>query len=371
MAKVIVRPASYDEVVITPLITAILDEFIGEHLPPDSRVIIKPNLLAPAAPPTAILTHPAVVRAAAEYVVARGVRPCIADSPAMGSFDRVLKDSGIRTALDGLPVEFREFRESVSVDIGEPFGTIEIAREAMDADVIINLAKLKTHSQMLLTLGVKNMFGCVVGFRKAEWHLKTGVNRELFAKLLTKIYTAVNPTVTIVDGILALEGDGPGQGGRPIRTGTILAGSNAVAVDAAVCRMLGIAPENLPTIKAARELGQDDDTLTIDGVLPRVDHFALPESAPLVFGPRRAQGFIRRHLLQRPVVNEDVCTLCGECRRMCPASAIALGDTRITFDYDRCVRCYCCIEVCPAGALAARETAVGTLVRKFIHRHRH
>jgi uncharacterized protein (DUF362 family)/Pyruvate/2-oxoacid:ferredoxin oxidoreductase delta subunit len=332
-------------------------------------VIIKPNLLAPAAPHTAVLTHSSIVRAAVAYVNARGARPSISDSPALGSFDRIMRDSGIKAALSGLSVDFREFKKSVPIDIGDPFGTIEIAQEALEADVIINLAKLKTHSQMLLTLGVKNMFGCVVGFRKAEWHMKTGVNREMFANLLVKIYHTVRPAVTIVDGILAMEGDGPGRGGSPIYMGTILAGTDACAVDRAVCRMLGIEPEDLLTNKVARNLGLADDVVTIDGSIPQVDHFTLPKSAPLIWGPRRAQGFIRRHLIQRPVVREGMCTLCGECRRICPAGAIRLDETNITFDYNRCVRCYCCIEVCPMGALKARETATGSLLRKFIHRN--
>ncbi len=137
--------------------------------------------------------------------------PLISDSPAMGSFDRILKESGIREALKGLDVECREFKRSVVVDVGPPFNKIEIAEDAMNADIVLNLPKLKTHTQMLLTLGVKNFFGCIVGLRKPEWHFRTGVDREMFARLLVRIYTAIGQSVTLLDGSPGHGGTGSGQ----------------------------------------------------------------------------------------------------------------------------------------------------------------
>ena len=215
-----------------------------------------------------MLTHPLIVRAAAEYVLQKGGLPLISDSPAMGTFERVLKESGIREALKGLDVECREFKRSVVVDVGPPFNKIEIAEDAMNADVVLNLPKLKTHTQMLLTLGVKNLFGCVVGLRKPEWHFRTGVDREMFARLLVRIYRAVSPAVTLLDGILAMEGQGPGKGGRPRHLGMLMAGADAVAVDMTVCRMLGLAPDSLLTNRMAAEAGPVDMTSWLMGKCP-------------------------------------------------------------------------------------------------------
>jgi uncharacterized protein (DUF362 family) len=170
MSRVIVRRSSYDYEVLRPLVFELLDTLDDDHrIQKNSRVLIKPNFLAPAPPEKAMLTHPLIIRAVAEYALEKGALVQVSDSPAMGTFDRIIKESGIQQALKGLNVELKEFQDSVRKDIGPPFHTIEMARDALNADVVLNLPKLKTHTQMLLTLGVKNLFGCIVGLRKPEW----------------------------------------------------------------------------------------------------------------------------------------------------------------------------------------------------------
>ncbi len=368
MPRVIFREADYRYETLRPLCFEVIDEAGGQSIGKDSFVLIKPNFLAPAPPESAMLTHPLLVKAAVEYVLEKGARPQVSDSPAMGSFEKVLDVSGVRAALNGLEVKLSEFRDSETIEAGEPFRRLDIARDALTADFVINLPKLKTHSQMLLTLGVKNLYGCVVGLRKPEWHFRTGVNRQMFARLLVQICNAVKPSVTIIDGVLAMEGQGPGRSGKPRRLGVLAASSDPFALDVAVCTMLGIDPERLPTNRAAMEMGMIEGEVTIEGEMPEVNDFVLPEVTPLVFGPERLHGFMRRHLVQRPEAGESVCRLCGECWRYCPAGAIKRERGRIRFDYDRCIRCYCCIEVCPYGALSAKETTTGKVVRKILKR---
>jgi uncharacterized protein (DUF362 family)/Pyruvate/2-oxoacid:ferredoxin oxidoreductase delta subunit len=366
MAKVIVKKASYDYELLKKQVCEVMDSLGGEKITPGSNVLIKPNLLAPAPPDKAMLTHPLVVKATAEYVLQRGANLRISDSPAMGSFEKVLKESGIRDALEGFGIECREFKESEAVNIGEPFHSIEIARDALRADVVINLPKLKTHSQMLLTLGVKNLFGCIVGLRKPEWHFRTGVDREVFAKLLVGVCRVLNPSYTILDGILALEGLGPGKGGTPRNLGVLMGSDDAFALDILVCRMLGIEPEKLLTNKLAIEIGLAASTLSVEGDLPDVRDFRLPDIAPLVFGPKAFHGAMRRHFVQRPASHDSLCRLCGECWKYCPAKAITHDAKRVRFNYEKCIRCYCCIEVCPHGALSAEETIPGKIIRKIM-----
>ena len=370
MHKVISRRATYDYQTLRPLFFEIMDSVTGDLIRKNSRVVIKPNLLAPAPPDKAMLTHPMVVKAAVEYVLQRGARPRISDSPAMGSFEKVLKVSGIREALKGLDVEYREFKTSVAVDVGEPFNRVEVAEDAQGADVLINLPKLKTHSQMLLTLGVKNLFGCIVGLRKPEWHLRTGVDREMFARLHLQIYRLLRPSVTIIDGILSMEGQGPGKRGTPRRLGVLMGSKDAIALDITICRMLGIDPDRLLTNKVAKDLGLVDDEIDVEGDLLEIEDFRLPEITPLVFGPQLFHGFMRRHLVQRPVSDDSLCKFCGECWRYCPAMAITPVSKKLRFDYDRCIRCYCCIEVCPHGALGAEESLVGKIVRRALKRNK-
>ncbi len=321
MPTVIVKSSSYDYDVLRPHIFSLLDRFAGPSIRSKTAVVIKPNFLAPAPPERAILTHPFIVRAVAEYVIMKGARPVISDSHAMGSFEKVLRTGGFLSALEGLDVEFHEFKKITVVDIGEPFGKIEIAGEALDAEVLINLPKLKTHTQMLLTLGVKNLFGCIVGLRKPEWHFRTGVDREMFARLLFRVHVAVNPAVTILDGILAMEGQGPGRGGTPRHLGVIMGSDSAVALDITTCRMLELPAEALLTNRLA-EKGLLDD-IEIEGDLPQIDDFILPSITPLVFGPSRLHGFMRRHLVQRPEVDRASCIVCGACWKYCPMRAIS------------------------------------------------
>ena len=363
MTLVIARNGTYDSKTLRPVIFAIMAAMGGEKIGSGSRVLIKPNLLSPALPRQAVLTHPAVVRAVVEYCNERGARPLVADSPAIGSFDLLLRMSGIRDALRGLDCECRPFQNSVRVEIGEPFGTIELAEEAVRADVIVNLPKLKTHSQMLLTLAVKNLFGCVVGYRKPEWHMRAGVDRQMFARLIARIGMTLRPAFNIVDGILALEGQGPGMSGIPRELGVLLAGRDPFALDRTVCRMVGLDPEQLPVLKAAREMGFPVPEVEIDGSLPEIRDFRLPSLTALVFGPKLLQGWIRRQLIQRPVCDAALCRMCGECWKICPARAIEPEAKPLHFDYDRCIRCYCCLEVCPFGALRTAETRAGRIVR--------
>jgi uncharacterized protein (DUF362 family)/Pyruvate/2-oxoacid:ferredoxin oxidoreductase delta subunit len=283
----------------------------------------------------------------------------------MGSFSKTLKTSGYDKTLRDLDVVFKPFETSARIDIGEPFGHIELAKDALEADLVINLAKLKTHSQMLLTLGVKNLFGCVVGYKKPEWHLRAGVDREFFAKLLVRIYCAIRPAITIVDGILALEGQGPGRSGTPRPLGVLVGSCNALEADRAICRMIDLDPDELPTNRAARKLGLLKETGLIQGDFHIVNDFAFPEQVPLTFGPKPLEKFMRRHLIQRPVVEETLCKHCEDCLEFCPAKAIATDRHQIVFDYDRCIRCYCCLEICPHGALRARETLPGKIVRRI------
>lgn len=366
MSKVFIRKSEYNYKTLRPVFFEIMDRTAGNMIQKNSRVVIKPNLLAPSLPEKAIVTHPLIIKAAVEYVLDKEARPVISDSSAIGSFEKIIKESGIRTALEGLKVEYSEFKTSVAVDVGKPFNEIEIAGDAVNADFLINLPKLKTHAQMLLTLGIKNLFGCIVGMKKPEWHFRTGVDREMFARLLVKIYKAVNPSITIMDGILAMQGEGPGKGGEPRHIGVILGSRDTPAVDIAICNMLGISPDSVLTNKSAIEQGLAAEEITFDGDLPEVKDFKLPEIVPLVFGPKRFHGFMRRHLVQRPVCNDSFCKLCGECWNYCPAKAITHDKKKIHFNYEKCIRCYCCIEVCPHGALSAHETLTGKTARRLL-----
>jgi uncharacterized protein (DUF362 family)/Pyruvate/2-oxoacid:ferredoxin oxidoreductase delta subunit len=368
MATVIVRNAAYEYDQLKSTFFEMIEKLIGDKIKPGSRVLIKPNMLSAARPEDAVLTHPMVIRAAVEYVLGKGARAQVSDSPAIGSFEKILQQNGAKDALQGLDVTCVPFKEVVEVDIGKPYGRIEIAGDAIEADVIINLPKLKTHSQMLLTLAGKNMFGCIVGFKKSQWHMRAGVDTEAFARLLVAIHQAVRPAVSILDGILALEGEGPGKRGIPRKIGVLMGSNDSFALDMAVCKMIGVPHNNMPMLKVARD-NQLLPSWNIDGTTPPVHNFQLPGIAHPIFGPVFFQNFLRRHTLARPVCDQPLCKLCGQCWTICPACAITEKDKALEFNYGKCIRCYCCLEVCPYGALHSEETLGGRLTRKLINKY--
>jgi uncharacterized protein (DUF362 family)/Pyruvate/2-oxoacid:ferredoxin oxidoreductase delta subunit len=365
MACVITRNASYNYEELKPAFFAIIENLAGNKIKPGQHVLIKPNMLSAAKPEDAVLTHPLVIRAAVEYVLQKGARPQVSDSPAIGSFARIAKVNGIKEALAGLDVMLRPFKNTVKVDIGKPYGSIDMAKDAAAADVIINLPKLKTHSQMLLTLSVKNMFGCIVGFEKSNWHMRAGVDTMGFARLLIAIHQAVKPTVSILDGILGLEGEGPGKRGKPRRIGVLMGSCDSFCLDMAVCKMLGVNPDKAPILKIAAE-NNLIPPYEIDGVLPIFDNFQLPGMEAIVFGPRFLHNFLRQHTLALPVCDDNLCEFCGKCWTICPAQAIKPLAHNIEFNYTKCIRCYCCIEVCPYAALHSRESMGSKIMRKMI-----
>lgn len=336
---------------------------VGAFVKPGETVLLKPNMLAPAAPEKAVTTHPAVIRAVAELVIDAGGRPFIGDSPAVPGFNNVARATGIGEVAKELGVPIVELKESAEYKQGEKklFRILEISSRVMEADRIINLPKLKTHSQMFLTLGVKNIFGCVVGARKAQWHFKAGVDRLFFARMLVELYHAVSPDLTILDGITGMEGDGPGMSGTPRKCGIIAASDDAVALDRVVLEILGGEVGQFFVLQAAKEMGVGETELsaiTVSGEpidFFRLENFVFPKIGKVTFGPPIVRRFILNHLTAKPKETREKCTLCNQCVNICPTEVISVKKERLYFNYDACIRCYCCVEVCLEGAMKPTE----------------
>jgi uncharacterized protein (DUF362 family)/NAD-dependent dihydropyrimidine dehydrogenase PreA subunit len=361
MALVIVKETSYEYDRLRQDVFEMLGRLDNGLIQNASKVLLKPNLLAASTEEQAITTHPLVIKAAVEYVMAKGGRPTVSDSPPMGSFERIIRKCGLNDALSDMPVEIAEFRSSRKVSLDGRWKHIELAGEALDADVIINMPKLKTHVQMVMTLAVKNLFGCIIGMKKPEWHYRIGENREIFSELLVTVYKTLRPSINIMDGILAMEGAGPGAGGTPKHLGLLMGSDNAVSMDAAVCGLIGLDPHSLPTIKTSIDMGLYKEFDTV-GELKPVRDFKVPDLREMLLGPSYARGFIKKQLIDRPVCVGETCKLCKECQDICPAGAISVKDKGMAVDYDTCIKCYCCLEICPHGAMEIHET----LTKKFL-----
>ncbi|MGQ9866795.1 MAG: DUF362 domain-containing protein [Pseudanabaenaceae cyanobacterium] len=268
---------------------------------PGDRVLLKPNLLTGARPERQCTTHPQLVAAVARQVQAVGGQPFLGDSPAFGSAAGVARANGLWQLAQDWHIPIVEFQGDRYAVPGE-FGHLRLSREAMGADVLINLPKVKSHCQLTLTLGVKNLFGCVPGKMKAWWHLEAGKDVDRFARMLVETARTLAPQLTIADGIVGHEGNGPSHG-EPRFLGFLGAATDVFALDAALVQCLGVDPATLPTLRAAAHLGLTPATLDWQGTplaeLQVTDWRLPPELMPIDFGLPRVLRSTLKHLYIR------------------------------------------------------------------------
>jgi Pyruvate/2-oxoacid:ferredoxin oxidoreductase delta subunit len=209
----------------------------------------------------------------------------------------------------------------------------------------------------VMTGAVKNLFGCIPGKRKAQWHLNTGVDHGHFMQLLLELSALIKPRITIIDAVIGMEGNGPGSG-DPRRIGAVLAGRDAVAVDVVSALLVGAVPEKLPIIRAALQQGFGEARPECIRVLgERVDDMKIadfrfpPQGAAEFPMPEWLKSSLKNALTTRPVINADECIVCGVCQGHCPRNAIERTGNRLSIRYRDCIRCFCCQEFCPQGAI--------------------
>lgn len=219
------------------------------------RVLLKPNFIAPRSPSqNPAQTHPAVILAVAALLKDFGAKPFIADSPAWTNARTCAHVLGLTEPLARLGVPVVELNHSRLCRLGPGEAHVRLSSVALDADAIINLPKFKAHQQLVATFAIKNMFGCVSGKRKALWHFRAGDDATSFCRLLIDIYRHLAPALTIIDGIVAMEGYGPIRGtSKPL--GWLIAGADPIACETVCCRLVDIEPERLGVIRTARQIG--------------------------------------------------------------------------------------------------------------------
>lgn len=335
---------------------------IQTFIKPGQKVLIKPNMLAGKAPEKAVTTHPELVRQVIKIAQLAGGVVSVGDSPGIGSAENVARKCGILDVIEETGAHFARFETSVAID--SPTGTfhhLEVAEDILSADVIINLPKLKTHQMMGLTCAVKNMFGAVVGLRKPKLHLQAGTDKAFFALLLLELCERLSPTLTIVDAVIGMEGDGPGSG-EPVLIGALLAGTHPQAVDTAATELVGLRPQQVWTQQKAIDTKRPFTTLaelemigeSIDRLKP--EKFRPAKTTDVNFGLKGGlKKFLKNASTARPEPVQNLCRLCNACVEHCPPEAMRIKDRRLIIDYERCIRCFCCQELCPHGALVTRQ----------------
>ena len=340
---------SYQQAEVERVVQDLLSDLGGiGPLVAGKRVLIKPNFLLYKPPERAVNTHPEVIRAVATAVYAAGAaRIQLADSPAVGKGSRVAKKLGLPALLEPLGVELVDFETPVQVDRPGGRGTIKLDRRVLDAEVLLNLAKLKSHGLCGLTLAVKNCFGAVGGLGKARWHMRCGRDVAAFAQMVVDVCRLVAPSLSLIDGIVGMDGNGPSAGrARPM--GLLAASENPFALDRVVARVCGVRPEWVSTF------GPDDFT-DLESVSP----LGTPPEALSVSNWQMPRRFTGRRLGPVPRFLHKRCDLCQQCVQVCQANALSVCSDRIAVDKRTCIRCYCCQEICPAEAIVLKRGLFG------------
>ena len=348
MAQVCIRNSTYTK----PEIKALLEPLggMGKFVREGDRVLLKVNLLSAKAPEKAVTTHPELVRFVVREVKEAGGRPFIGDSPAGRFTKKALQKAYRATGLEDIsneedvPLNWDTDSTKQEMAEGKRLKRTPICHFALKADKIISLPKLKTHSLQYMTLAAKNLYGVVPGLTKAKYHAQFPT-RAAFADMLLDIQTVVKPDLCIMDGILCMEGQGPGNG-DPIHLGWLLASTDPLAMDLAVCTLLGIDPIGIPLLRRARvrRLWPEriDYPLLQPDQIPRPDFKMANTAVHLTTGKKPPS--------KRPRISEK-CIACGECLIICPKGAIHMEDKRAKVDDAKCIRCFCCHEICPEDAI--------------------
>ena len=330
-----------------------------------SKVVLKPNLLIKVKPERAVTTHPAVVLAAIKALKSRGVQNIIVADGSSGLFTES-RMNGIYSACGLTPLsEYgavlnRDLSSTVCATKIEANPSFDILNVIKDADLVIGIAKLKTHSLTGVSAAVKNYYGAIPGLKKAELHFKYR-EKDDFGGMLCDLYEFLKPGISLIDAVIGMEGNGP-SGGSPRKFGFVAGGQNAHYLDRAMCHMLGIDPRDALTVDTAINRGlapKNAGDINIKGDVALFENpikdIVMPSSfikhtTMLPRFLRPAAGKIVNHLEPLPKVRKKDCTGCGMCAETCAANAIGI-DTTAYIDDKKCIRCFCCHEVCPYLAI--------------------
>jgi len=331
------------------------------------KILLNPNLLAPVSPEKGVTTHPEVIRAVGRLIQQNGGEVFIGDSPGMGTLKTLYKITGIKKIADEEDFEIPDFKNSMMIK--NPDGVLvkkfEIAKAYEQVDYIFSLAKLKTHGMTYYTGAAKNLFGMIPGLLKPPFHYKFS-KKQNFADMLIDLNFLLKPKLSIIDGIMAMEGDGPRNGNlRNLKA--IIISKDSIAADTVACKLVNINPKKIVTniAGAKRGLGTMDlNNINIYGRKIKdleIKNFKHPPREVNLDNLIPVPGFLKKiieyFLVPKPKFYHDKCILCKECVKVCPSKpkSLSVKNNKIEINRKSCIKCFCCQEMCPVGAIEPKK----------------
>lgn len=361
---------------------------LPSHYHSGDSILIKPNLITARPADACVNTHPLLVKAMIELLLDYGLKPVVGDSPATSMGSEVAKKIGLLDILEQYHIPFVDFTgerspyEGYTGSHSFQFKQIGLSHAIFEYDHLLNMAKFKSHAQMGITLTTKNLFGCVSGHKKSQWHFHTGRDLDTFARLIIEISMLSKASFHVLDGIWGMEGNGPTNGTR-VFSHFLMASDNSFALDRAVIDLIGMDYHQFPIQKIATELNllgskPEDYELIGEGYAQGlIKNFKVPglKNIRFVSNPLLQKG-IRLLMDKKMAVATQKCILCMKCLKQCPAKAISYEGCRqfedikvdrnhpskIIIHHDECIRCCCCQEICPVGALALKDAPLSRFI---------
>ena len=372
----VVRCKTYDVETVKPALEEALNAVNGlDFVMPGMKIIIKPNLVSFKKPDAAATTHPALLEALVEMLLARGADVTIGDSPggphSLPLLNRVYAATGM-DRLEKLGAKLNRNMNEKTVDFseGKVLKNFTYTEYLDEADAIIDFCKLKSHGMLGMSAAVKNLFGTIPGLKKPEVHYKFQNDAE-FADMLVDLNEYFKPRLAICDAVVGMEGNGP-TAGTPRQIGAIIASKSTYYADVVGAELIGMNIDGLPTLQAAYERGfapASSKNLRVYGDIRAltVDDFKAPPVRGLSFMRKgNVLHFISKAALEhKPTLKKRLCAGCGECARMCPAKAIEMKNKKPPITREKCIRCFCCQEFCPRAAMVAHRPLAAKALNKL------
>lgn len=372
----VVRCKTYNVEAVKPALEEAVNAVNGlDFVMPGMKIIIKPNLVSFKKPDAAATTHPALLEALVEMLLARGADVTIGDSPggphSLPLLNRVYTATGMdRVEKLGAKLNRNMNEKTVDFPEGKVLKNFTYTEYLDEADAIIDFCKLKSHGMLGMSAAVKNLFGTIPGLKKPEVHYKFQNDTE-FADMLVDLNEYFKPRLAICDAVVGMEGNGP-TAGTPRQIGAIIASKSTYYADVVGAELIGMNIDGLPTLQAAYERGfapASSKNLRVYGDIRAltVDDFKAPPVRGLSFMRKgNVLHFISKAALEhKPTLKKRLCAGCGECARMCPAKAIEMKNKKPHINREKCIRCFCCQEFCPGAAMVAHRPLAAKALNKL------